>query len=66
MKKEDKPTYGEAMEQLGSILERLNNEELDIDALSSEVKRATELIALCRGKLTAAKEQVDELFKEEA
>lgn len=66
MKKEDKPTYGEAMEQLGSILERLNNEELDIDVLSSEVKRATELIALCRGKLTAAKEQVGELFKEEA
>ncbi|MDE6482143.1 MAG: exodeoxyribonuclease VII small subunit [Rikenellaceae bacterium] len=66
MKKEDKLTYGEAMEQLGSILERLNNEELDIDVLTSEVKRATELIALCRGKLTAAKEQVGELFKEEA
>ena len=54
MKKSDKLTYSEAMEQLNTILERLNNEELDIDVLSAEVKRATELIALCRGKLTAA------------
>lgn len=66
MKKSYKLTYGEAMEQLNTILERLNNEELDIDVLSAEVKRATELIALCRGKLTAAKEQVAEMFKEEA
>ncbi len=66
MKKEYEPSYSEAMEQLNSILERLNNEELDIDVLSSEVKRATGLIALCRRKLTAAKEQVGELFKEEA
>ena len=65
MKKEDKLSYGEAMEQLGSILERLNNEELDIDSLSSEVKRATGLIALCRSRLTAAKEQVEELFDKE-
>ncbi len=65
MKAEDKLSYGQAMEQLESILERLNNEELDIDELSAEVKRATGLISLCRGKLTAARQQVDEIFKEQ-
>ena len=55
--------YQEAMNQINAILEKLNNEELDIDALSKEIKKATELIALCKQKLRTAQEEIDKLFE---
>ena len=41
-------TYGEATAQIEKILARLRSEEMDVDTLAAEVKRATELIASCR------------------
>jgi len=38
-------TYAEAMGEIEKILARLRNEEMDVDSLAAEVKRATELIA---------------------
>ncbi|HIS34581.1 MAG TPA: exodeoxyribonuclease VII small subunit [Candidatus Avirikenella pullistercoris] len=55
-------SYQEAVEEVNAILDRLNNEELDIDQLSKEVKRATELINLCKGKLRKAQEEVEKVF----
>ena len=57
-----KMSYQEAVEEVNAILDRLNNEELDIDKLSKEVKRATELINLCKGKLRKAQEEVEKVF----
>ena len=57
-----KMSYQEAVEEVNAILDRLNNEELDIDQLSKEVKRATELINLCKGKLRKAQEEVEKVF----
>ena len=37
--------YAEAMTRIDEILERLRNEEMDVDRLAAEVKCATELIA---------------------
>ncbi len=58
-----KISYQEAMNQINSILEKLNNEELDIDALSKEIKKATELITLCKQKLRTAQDEIDKLFE---
>lgn len=38
-------TYAESMAQIEKILARFRNEEMDVDSLAAEVKRATELIA---------------------
>ena len=44
-------TYAEAMAEIEKILARLRNEEMDVDSLAAEVKRATELIASCKARL---------------
>lgn len=46
-----KITYAEAMAEIEQILLRLRNEQTNVDTLTSEVKRATELIALCKKQL---------------
>lgn len=46
-----KITYAEAVAEIEQILQRLRQEQSCIDSLESDVKRATELIALCREKL---------------
>lgn len=59
-----KLTYSEAIAEVEQILARLRDEQIDVDALTAEVKRATELIAQCRAQLTdverAVKEQLEQ------
>lgn len=61
-KVEETISYKEAMDEINAIMERLNNQELDIDTLSKNVKRATELIAICKNKLVATKKDVEKIF----
>lgn len=56
-------SYGEAMAQVDTILEKLNNEELEIDSLVKEVKQATELLSLCKNKLRNAENEITKLFE---
>ncbi len=60
-----KISYAEAMAEVEAILKRLNEGELDVDRLGAEVKRASELIALCREKLRAAEEDVAAVLDKE-
>lgn len=57
--------YAEAITEIEAILEKFNSEALDVDALAAQVKRATELIALCRAKLRKAEDEVAGILKEE-
>jgi exodeoxyribonuclease VII small subunit len=63
MAKKEK-SYNEAVTELKSILARIEKEEMDVDDLSAEVKRASELIALCRGKLLKADEELQSVLKD--
>ena len=60
----NKITYAEAMEEIESILAQLNDEKIDIDTLAGKVKRAGELIKLCRTKLRKAEEDVEKILKD--
>ena len=40
--------YAEAIAEIEKILARFRSEEMDVDSLAAEVKRATELIASCK------------------
>ena len=55
-KKKEEPTYTEAVAEIERILARFRNEEMDVDSLAAEVKRATELIAACKATLRKAEE----------
>ena len=55
-----KLTYSEAVAEIEQILTRLKSEQTDVDKLSAEVKRATELIAQCKAQLTDVEQAVKE------
>lgn len=57
--------YNEAIQSIEQILERFRNEELDVDTLSEEVKRASTLIASCRERLTKVEEEVNKILDAE-
>lgn len=56
-------TYTEAMAEIEKILARLRSEEMDVDGLAAEVKRATELIASCKACLRKAEEKVNKVLE---
>ena len=58
--------YAEAIAEVEKIVGRLRSGELSVDELSSSVARATELIALCRSRLTATEVEVENLIKGES
>lgn len=54
--------YGEAMAELERILDEIEREDVDVDLLSQRVKRAAELIKICRQRISATKLEVDEIM----
>ena len=58
------PGYKDAIEELESIVEEVENETVDIDALSAKVKRATFLIKLCKKRLKKTDSEVKNVLKE--
>lgn len=63
VKKEIK--YEEAVCQLEEIVDKMENDELDIDQLSDELKRAKTLVKLCKDKLTKTDAEIKKLLNEE-
>ncbi len=53
------PGYREALAELETILAELEGDAVDVDVLAARVRRAAELIALCRRRLTDARVEVE-------
>ncbi len=51
-------TYSEAMAEVEAILAGFESGDMDVDRLSAEVKRATELIKFCKARLGKAEKDV--------
>ena len=47
------------------ILARFNDEQMDIDEMGKQVKRAAELIRLCKERLHKVENEVADILKEE-
>lgn len=62
-KKKQELPYAEAMAEIEKILARFRNDEMDVDSLAAEVRRATELIASCRERLRKAEEEVNNILE---
>ncbi len=56
-------TYEEAMTRVEEILGRIQREEVTVDSLAAEIKRAPELIAACTARLLKAESEVDKILE---
>ena len=54
--------YEIAMDELQTIVRKMENDELDIDQMSEQLKRAQELIKLCKDKLTKTDEEIKKIL----
>lgn len=59
-----KTTYTEAFSELQVIVTEIENEEIGIDLLESRIKRASELLRICRDKLYKTEKSVTDILKE--
>jgi len=57
--------YEEALKRLEKIVSQMENDELDIDTLSEQLKEAQQLIKQCRDRLTKTDEEIKKLLNEE-
>lgn len=57
-------SYAEAFSELQVIVRELEEGEIGVDDLSEKVKRAAELIRVCKEKLQHTEEDVQQILKE--
>ncbi len=56
-------SYKEAINEIEKIMYKFENEEIDLDELSKNVKRASELITQCKGKLKSTENEIDKIIE---
>lgn len=56
--------YDDAFEELQNIVNDIEDGEISVDELSKKVKRASELIKICKKKLSSTEEDVNQILKE--
>ncbi len=59
-----KMNYKDAVDEIDEILQKIENEELDVDELSQKVKRVSTLIKFCKEKLHNTEAEVESILKE--
>lgn len=57
--------YEKAVCELEEIVDKMERDELDIDQLSEQLKRAKVLVKLCKDKLIKTDEEIKKLLSEE-
>ncbi len=58
------PNYTEAYTELQQIVSEIESGEISVDLLAERVKRAVQLIRICKRKLTSTEEDVNHILKE--
>ena len=56
--------YADALAELEAILEEIEGDAVDVDLLAARVKRAAELLRVCRDRITAARAEVGQIVAE--
>jgi len=57
-------SFNDAVAEIENILHNIESGDLDIDKLSVEVKRVSELIKQCQKKLRSTEEEINSIFKD--
>jgi exodeoxyribonuclease VII small subunit len=61
----EKISYSDAVAEIESILGKIEEGSLDVDALTEKVSRVTELLKICRDKLHKTEAQIDKILGDE-
>lgn len=61
MAKKEK-NYSEALEELQSILDKIEAGDLDVDVLTDEIKKASALLKFCKDKLYKADAEIKKVL----
>lgn len=56
--------YSKSIKRLEEIIEKIENEEVDVDELSDKVKEAVELITTCKERIEKAEMEVRRVVDE--
>ena len=56
--------YADALDELEAILDELDGDEVDVDVLGARVRRAAELLRLCRARISGARFEVEQVVSE--
>jgi len=56
--------YTDAFDELQEIVSDMEDGQINVDELAQKVKRATELIRICKNKLTATEGDVQKILKD--
>ena len=56
--------YQKAFDELKDIVSDMEDGQINVDELAQKVKRASELIRICKNKLTATEGDVQKILKE--
>lgn len=56
--------YEEAVAQIETIVRKMENDQLDVDSMTEQLKKAQELIRLCKDKLTKTDEEIQKILGE--
>lgn len=59
----EKLNYKDAMAEIERIVGKLEDNKLEVDELSVNVKRVSQLIAFCKSKLHETEEEVENILK---
>ncbi len=57
-------TYTQAFDELQKIVKEMENSEITIDLLDSKIRRASELLKICKDKLYKTEENVQKILEE--
>ena len=57
--------YEEAVHQLENIVEKMERGELDVDSMVSQLKRAQEIVKLCKKKLKHTDDEIQKLLSDQ-
>ena len=58
--------YEKSLQELQTIVKSMENDELDIDQMATQLRRAKELIKLCKDKLTKTDEEIKQILADNA
>lgn len=56
--------YADALDELEAILDELDGDEVDVDVLGARVRRAAELLRVCRDRISSARFEVEQVVAE--
>lgn len=60
---EEQLTYKQAITEIEELVDKIENEELDVDELSGMVKRVSQLLKFCKDKLYKTEQEVNDILE---